>query len=99
MDLVVDVFVLVKWKRPAQADVHDDANRPHVQRAVVALVEQNLRCQVSGGPDHRATEGLFANDAGESKVTQLHLEKKQKQELRLTKRDAIYTHHAFVAHK
>lgn len=75
VDLVIDVFVLIKRKCPAQADVHDDADRPHVQWAVVALVEQNFRCQVSGGPNHRATERLFADDTGKSKVTKLHLEK------------------------
>lgn len=43
LDLVVDVLVLVERERPAQADVDDDADAPHVQRAVVALVAQHFR--------------------------------------------------------
>lgn len=38
VDLVVDVLVFVERKRPTQAHVHDDADGPHVERAVVALV-------------------------------------------------------------
>lgn len=74
MDLVVDVLVLVERKCPTQAHVHDDADGPHVERAVVTLVQENLRCQVGRGADHGAAEGLFTNDAGKAKVTEFHLE-------------------------
>lgn len=68
MDLVIDVLILVKWECPTQADIHDDTHRPHVQRAVVALIQQNFRRQISRGPDNRAAERLLANDAGKSEV-------------------------------
>lgn len=29
--LVIDIFILIKRERPAKADVHDDADGPHVQ--------------------------------------------------------------------
>ena len=73
VDLVVDVLVLVEGEGAAQADVHDDAHRPHVQRAVVALVEQHLGRQVGRRAHHRAAERLLADDAGEAEVAQLHL--------------------------
>lgn len=43
LDLLVDVLVLVEGERARQRHVDDDAHRPHVQRAVVALVAQHLR--------------------------------------------------------
>lgn len=73
VDLVVDVFILVKRERATQADIHNDTDRPHVQRAVVTLVQQNLWGQVGWGANHRAAERLLANDSGETKVAQLHL--------------------------
>lgn len=72
-DLLSDVLVLVEGERAAQADVHDDAHRPHVQRAVVAAAADHLGRQVGRRAHDRATEGLLADDAGKSKVTQLHL--------------------------
>lgn len=73
VDLVIDVFVLIEWKCPTQADVHNDTDRPHVQRAVVALVQQDLRRQVGRCTDHRAAKRLLTDDTGKAKITQLHL--------------------------
>lgn len=73
LDLVVDVLVLVEGERPAQADVDDDANRPHVQRSVVAFTAEHLRRQVGRCPDHRAAERLLSNDTSEAEVAELHL--------------------------
>lgn len=73
MDLVVDVFILIERKRPTQAHVHDDADRPHVKGAVVTLVQQNLWRQVGRGADHRAAERLFADDASKPKVAEFDL--------------------------
>ena len=73
VDLVVDILVLIERECPTQADVHNDTDRPHVQWAVVTLVQQNLRGQVGWGADYRAAERLLANDAGKTEVTQLHL--------------------------
>lgn len=73
--LLPDVLVLVEGERAAQADVHDDAHRPHVQRAVVAAVADHLGRQVGWGPHYRATERPLADDAGETEVAQLHLRK------------------------
>lgn len=84
VDLVVDIFVLIKRECPTQADVHDDTHRPHVKWTVVALVQQNLGGQVGRGANHRATERLLADDTGKTKVTQLHLrELNRKQGVRL----------------
>lgn len=30
VDLVIDIFVLIKWECPTQADIHNDPDRPHV---------------------------------------------------------------------
>lgn len=73
MDLVVDVLIFIEWKRPTQAHVHDDADRPHVQGAVVTLVEQDLWRQVGRRADHRAAERLLADDASEAKVAEFDL--------------------------
>lgn len=75
VDLVVDVFVLIKRKCPTQADIHNDTDRPHVQRAVIALVQKNLGGQIGRGAYHRAPKRLLTNDTGEAEVTQLHLRK------------------------
>ena len=72
-DLLPDVLVLVEGERAAQADVHDDAHRPHVQRAVVAAAVDHLGRQIGRRPHDRATERLLADDAGEAEVAQLHL--------------------------
>lgn len=74
LDLILDLLILVEGERPAQADVDDDAHRPHVQRAVVAFAAQHLGRQVRRRPDHRAAERLLPDDAGEAKVTKLHLQ-------------------------
>jgi len=73
VDLVGDVLVLVEGEGAAQADVHDDAHRPHVQRAVVALGAQHLGRQVRRRAHHRAAERLLADDAGEAEVAEFHL--------------------------
>lgn len=73
VDLVVDVFIFVKGEGSAEADVHDDAHRPHVQGAVIALVQQHLGGQVSRRAHHRTTERLLTDDTGKTEVTQLHL--------------------------
>lgn len=62
-------------QRLLQPDVDDDADRPHVQRAVVALVPEHLRRQVRRRADHRAPERLLADDPGEAEVTELHLQR------------------------
>lgn len=72
-DLLLDVLVLVEGERAAQAHVHDDAHRPHVQSAVVAAAPDHLRGQVSGRAHDRAAERLLTDDAGEAEVAQLHL--------------------------
>lgn len=72
-DLLFDVLVLVEGEGPAQAHVHDDTHRPHVQRAVVAAAADHLGRQVGWRPHDRATERLLADDAGEAEVAQLHL--------------------------
>lgn len=72
-DLLLDVLVLVVGERAAQAHVHDDAHRPHVQRAVVAAAVDDLRRQVGGRAHDGATERLLADDPREAEVAQLHL--------------------------
>lgn len=56
LNLVVDVLVLVEGEGPAEAHVDYDTHRPHVQRAIVALVAQDLRGQVRRGPHNRAAK-------------------------------------------
>lgn len=73
MDLIIDVFILVERKRSTQANIHDHTNRPHVQRAIVSLVQEDLRGQVSRRAHDRAAERLLSNDAGKTKVTKFHL--------------------------
>lgn len=80
LDLVVDVLVLVEGKRPAQADVDDDADRPHVQRSVVSFAAQHLGCQVGRSADHRAPERLFPDDTSKAEVAELHLEEDKRGE-------------------
>lgn len=62
------------------ADIHNNTNRPHVQRSIISLVQQNLWGQVGGGADHRATERLLTDDTGKAKVTQLHLKEVDREE-------------------
>ena len=76
LDLVIDVLVLVEGEGAAQADVHDDAHWPHVQRAVVAFASEHLRRQVGRRSDHRPPKWLLTNDAGEAKVTEFYLSHK-----------------------
>ena len=49
LDLIVDVLVLVERERAAQAHVHDHADAPHVERAVVPLVAQHFRSCMKRG--------------------------------------------------
>ena len=77
-DLLLDVLVLVEGERAAQAHVHDDADRPHVQRAVVAAAADHLRRQVGRRAHNWAPERLLADDAGEAEVAQLHLRRNTK---------------------
>lgn len=78
LDLIVDVLVLVEREGAAQADVHDDAHGPHVQRTVVTFAPQNLGSQIRRGPNHRAAERLLSDDTSETEVAQLHLERRDK---------------------
>lgn len=73
LDLVIDVLVLIEGKRPAQTDVDDDADRPHVQRSVVAFAAEHLGRQVGRSANHWAAERLFPDDTSETKVAELHL--------------------------
>ena len=63
----------VTWHPP---DIDDDTNRPHVEGAIVAFAAEHLRGQVGGGPHHWPPEWFLTNDAGKTKVTQLHLRDK-----------------------
>lgn len=54
-------------------DVDDDAHRPHVQRAVVAFVSQNLGGQIGRRANHGTPEGLFPDDPSKSKVAEFDL--------------------------
>lgn len=56
-----------------QPDVDDDAHGPHVQRAVVAFVSQNLRSKICRRANHGTPEGLFPDDSSKSKVTEFDL--------------------------
>lgn len=56
-----------------QPDVDDDAHRPHVQRAVVAFVSQNLGSKIRRRANHGTPEGLFPDDPSKSKVTEFDL--------------------------
>ena len=58
-------------------DVDDDADGPHVERAVVALVLEHFRRQVGRRADDRATERLITDDPREAEITQLYLRMKQ----------------------
>lgn len=73
LDLVIDVFILIERKCPAQADIHNDSHGPHVKGAVVAFTAQHLWSQVGRGAHHRPPERLLADDSGKAKVAQLHL--------------------------
>lgn len=72
-DLLLDVLVLVEGKGAAQANVHDDTHRPHVQRAVVAAAVDHLWRQIGRRAHHGATERLLADNAGEAEIAELHL--------------------------
>lgn len=72
-DLLKDVLFLVERKGAAQTHVHEDAHRPHVQRAVVAAAVDHFRSQVGGRAYHGATERLLADDAGKAEIAELHL--------------------------
>lgn len=54
-------------------DVDDDTHRPHVQRAVVSFVPEDLWSKIGWRTDHRAAERLLTNNSSESEVAQLHL--------------------------
>lgn len=54
-------------------DVDDDSHRPHVQRAVVAFVSQDLWGEIRRRADHGTPERLLADDPSESKVAQFDL--------------------------
>lgn len=54
-------------------DVDDDAHRPHVQGAVVALVPQDLGGEVGRRAHHRAPEGLLPDDPSEAEVAEFDL--------------------------
>lgn len=76
-DLLLDVLFLVERKRAAQTHVHDDAQRPHVQRAVVTAAADHLRRQIGGRAHHRAAERLLADNAGKAKIAELHLPERE----------------------
>lgn len=56
-----------------QPDVDDDAHGPHVQRAVVAFVPQNLGSEVRRRAHHGTPERLFPDDPSESEVAEFDL--------------------------
>ena len=74
LDLVVDVLVFVEGERPAQTDVDDDADWPHVQRSVVAFAAKHLWSQICWRADDWATERLLTDDTSEAEVAEFHLE-------------------------
>lgn len=73
VDLIIDVLIFVEGERPAQTDIHYHSDGPHVQRAIVTLVEENFRGQVSRCANDRTAERLLSNDASKTKVTKFHL--------------------------
>ncbi len=74
MDLIIDVFILVEGESSTQTDIHDHTYRPHVQRAIVTLVQQDLGGQISWRANDRTAERLLSDDAGKTKVTKFHLQ-------------------------
>lgn len=73
MDLIVYVFIFIEGEGSAQANVHDHTNWPHVQGAIITLVQEDLGGQVSRCSHDRATERLLSDDASKAKVTKFHL--------------------------
>lgn len=64
------------WKlEPHLTYINNHTSTPHVQASIVAFVTQDLGCKIGRGTNNRFTERLFSNDAGESKITQLNLQK------------------------
>ncbi len=78
LDLVLDVHILVERELAGQGDVDDDAQGPHVQGPVEALLLEDVRVehlgrQVGGRAHDALAERLLADDARVAKVAQLHL--------------------------
>ena len=69
-------------RRSVVPDVDDDSHRPHVQRAVVAFVPQDLGSEIRRRADHRTPERLLTDDPSEAEVTQLHLEQEDGGQIR-----------------
>lgn len=73
VDLIINVLILVERERSTQANIHDHTNRPHVKRAIVSLVQEDLRGQVSRRAHDRTAERLLSNDASKTEITKFHL--------------------------
>ncbi len=76
LDLVMNVFILIKGEGSTETDIDDDTHWPHVQRAVVALVAKHLRGEVRWGTYHRTPKRLLTNNTCKTEITQLHLQDK-----------------------
>ena len=57
--------------------VDDDSGTPHVEAAIVALVSQHFRREVSRSSDHTFPETLFSDDPSESEIAQFDLKTKK----------------------
>ena len=42
LNLFIDVFILIEGKGPTKANIHNNTNAPHIQRAIVTLITKNL---------------------------------------------------------
>jgi len=69
MDLIIDILVFIERECPTETDVHNNADWPHVQWAVIALVQQNLWGQIGRCAHHWAAERLLTDDTSKAKVT------------------------------
>lgn len=76
LDLIMNVFILIKRERSTETDIDDHTHGPHVQRAVVALVPKHLRGEVRRGSYHRTPKRLLTNNTCKTEITQLHLQDK-----------------------
>lgn len=56
--------------------IHDDTNRPHIERSVISFVEQDLGGEVCRGSDHRTTERFLFDYPSKAKVAQFDLSEK-----------------------
>merc|ERR1719471_1894464 len=73
LDLLVDILVLIERESAREGDVDDHASAPHVQRPVVALVPQDLWCQICWSSNNGLPEALLPNYPRKPKIAQLDL--------------------------